>query len=152
MTGRRARAAMLAALFAGGCVTGSYSHVSVNEPVSAERLEALRPGTDTLATCLAALGAPNRVFEYRVQPDRTSGAALLWVWRDAAGWGIQVSARFEDASGSFQYDKLATDLPGCMLWFDEHLVLERWRRGLIGDILIHRQRPYPALDDPPAGR
>lgn len=137
---------LLAALLA-GCVTGSYSHTSVNEPLPQEWLAALQPGTDTLASCLERLGAPNRVFEYRVGPDRTSGMALLWVWRDEAGFGVEVSGAVKDISGSVSYDQLNKELPGCVLWFGPDLVLETWRQGRIGDLLPRRARPSPAVAD-----
>jgi hypothetical protein len=147
----RARAASLVAtalcvLPFAGCVTGNYGHRSFNEPVSTERLEALEPGKDDLTTCLAALGAPNRVFEYQVGPDLTSGMALLWFWRDSEGFGVEVSAPVEDASMNFQYDQTDTELPGCALWFSSDLRLERWRLGRVGDLLPGRVRPAPAVD------
>jgi hypothetical protein len=145
---RRCRATAAAmALLATGCVNGSYSHISVDEPVPSEWLAALQLGTDTLGTCLGRLGAPHRVFEYQVGPDRTSGMALLWFWRDAAGWGVQVSAGAKDISGSVSFDQLSTDLPGCMLWFGPDLVLQKWRAGRIGDLLKGRVRPSRADQD-----
>jgi len=134
-------AAALLALLAAGCVQGEYNRITVDEPLREELVAPLRPGVDTLAQCLAQLGAPHRVFEYRVGQDGTSGAALLWVWREAAGWGVDVSGGTEEASGSFSFDLTNTDLPGCVLWFGPDLVLERWQRGTLGDLLPGRQRP-----------
>lgn len=141
---RRAAAALpaLALVLANaGCVTGSYARASIDEPVLLPRLEALQPGRDDLGTCLAALGAPQRVFEYQVAADHTSGAALLWYWRDASGFGVDVSSGTRDVPGSLQLDYLGTDLPGCMLWFGPDLVLERWQLGQVGDLLPTRVRP-----------
>lgn len=134
------------AVAAAGCVTGRFSQVTFNEPVPSELLQALRPGVDTLQTCLDALGAPVRVFEYQVAADRSSGVALLWSWRQNRGWGIDVSANIDDASVSFDYASESTGLPGCVLWFGPDLVLERWREGLVGDLLPERARPAPVLD------
>ena len=136
-----AAAAASALLLGTGCVQGSYNHVSVDEPVRAEQLSALQPGQSTLADCLRDLGAPHRVFEYRVADDGQAGMALLWFWRDAAGWGIDVSGGTRDASGSVSFDQLSTDLPGCLLWFGADLRLERWRTGTLGDLLPGRRRP-----------
>lgn len=141
MNGRTAAALLLVAAVASACVTGSYQHAGIDEPVPAARLEALRPGHDDLAACLTALGAPHRVFEYRVGDDGSSGAALLWFWRDASGFGVDVSSGSRDVPGSLQFDFLGTDLPGCMLWFLPDLRLERWQRGLVGDLLPQRLRP-----------
>ena len=89
----KAAAAALLALLAAGCVQGSYNRITVDEPLRDEMVAPLRPGQDTLAQCLARLGAPHRVYEYRVGQDGVSGAALLWVWREAAGWGIEALHR-----------------------------------------------------------
>ncbi len=141
MTARRAAALLAAALAPlSGCVTGSYSHASVDEPIAAERFAALQPGTSTLAGCLAELGAPNRVFEYAVAADGAAGMALLWFWRDASGWGIEVSGFTDDAPGSVSIDRLAAELPGGMLWFGSDLVLERWRLGKVGELAPARRR------------
>lgn len=148
----RRAGSLAAAALAAACVTGSYSRERFNEPVPPERLAALAPGVDTLASCLAALGAPNRVFEYRVGPDRGSGAALLWYWRDEPGWGLTVSVPIRQASARLTIDRLSAELPACVLWFDERLVLERWREGRIGELIPGRLRPAPVLDDPPAAR
>ncbi len=133
-------------LGAAGCVTGSFSRKSYDDPIGAQQLAALRPAADTLTSCLAALGAPNRVFEHGLRADGTAGMALLWCWRDASGWGLQVSVGTEDASGSLSIDRVSTDLPGCMLWFGPDLVLERWRSGLVGDLVPSRRRPTMAID------
>ncbi|MCU0864088.1 MAG: hypothetical protein MUC36_09865 [Planctomycetes bacterium] len=139
-----ARAAMLAALLpAAGCVTGSYNHVSVDEPIRAEQLAELQPGGVDLTRCLQVLGAPHRVLEYQVAADGRAGMALVWVWRDVAGWGVDVSVAYDDASGSVSFDSQQTDLPGCVLWFDPDLRLERWRTGTLGDLLPTRRRPAP---------
>lgn len=133
-------AALAAAASLAGCVSGAYWHGSVDEPIAAERLEALRPGVATLGRCLDALGAPNRVFEHRVAADGTSGVALLWFWRDAAGWGLEVSGG-DELPGSVAVERDAADLPGCVLWFGSDLVLERWRLGTVGELAPTRRRP-----------
>src|SRR5204863_6948788 len=107
----------------------------------AEQLGALRPGHDTLATCLHALGAPNRVFEYRVEADGSSGMALLWYSRAEVGWGVDVSSPVEEAPASVAFDSSDASLPGCVLWFGKDLVLEMWRAGTVGDLLPRRVRP-----------
>ena len=142
----RGAGAVLAALAVASCVTGSYDRVRFNEPIEPAMVEALLPGTADLQSCLTALGAPNRVFEYQVDADRNSGLALLWFWRDAAGWGVDVSVAVDDASASFEYASQAADLPACVLWFGSDLRLERARLGTIGDLLPDRVRPSPVLD------
>ena len=44
-------------------------------------------------------------------------------------------------------DLTDTTLPGCVLWFGPDLVLERWQRGTLGDLLPGRQRPSAQLAD-----
>ena len=137
----------LPALALGACVTGDYSQVSFNEPVDLQALRAMKPGEDDLASVLAQLGAPVDVREYRVGPDLTSGVALVWYWSQQYGWGLDISAPVgDDTSVSFEMDFAGNDLPGCVLWFDERLVLESWREGLVGELLQGRRRPAPALD------
>lgn len=139
-----ARMAVLLLLLPGaGCVTGSYRHVSVDEPIRPEQLVALQPGSADLCRCLQVLGAPHRVLEYQVAADGRAGMALVWVWRDVAGWGINVSAAYDDVSGNMSFDAQQTDLPGCVLWFDPDLRLEHWRTGTLGDLLPTRRRPAP---------
>ncbi len=139
-------AAFVLTSFGGACVSGAYNADSLHEPLAAERLDALRPGHDTLATCLASLGAPNRVLEYRVEPDGSSGMVLLWFWRNAEGWGIELSSPSDEVPASVAYGADAADLPGCVLWFGADLVLESWRAGPIGELLPGRVRP--SVPDP----
>lgn len=114
-----------------------YVRYRTDEPVALGSLEALQAGQDDLTACLAALGAPARAFEFR-----GSGMALLWVWRDVDDWSFDVSVPLQDnVSASFELDLTDTELPGCMLWFGPDLVLERWRRGTIGELLPARARP-----------
>jgi hypothetical protein len=124
-----------------GCVSGSYERASTDEPLPIVQLGALQPGRDDLTSCLARLGAPHRVFEYRFDADQPSGAALLWFWRDSSAFGVEVSSPSDNVPGSVRFDQNGTDLPGCMLWFGPDLVLERWQQGLVGDLLPQRLRP-----------
>lgn len=129
------------------CITGSYERVRLQEPVRETDLAGLTPGQSALGECLQRLGAPWRVLEYDVDVDGNSGAALLWTWRDAAGWGLKAEYGDESVSGSVSYDAVAAAQPACMLWFDHHLVLQRWRMGTAGDLMPRRQRPAPFADD-----
>lgn len=143
----RSLLALLLLVCSSACVTGYYRQVSINEPIPTERLQALVPGKDDLASCLRALGAPVDVREYQVAADRASGVALVWYWSQRYGWGLDLSAPVtRDASVSFEMDFAGTDLPGCVLWFDRDLVLESWREGLVGELLAERRRPSPVLD------
>jgi hypothetical protein len=137
-------ALLLAALPA--CVTGSYDRVHLQEPVREADLASLVPGAAALGDCLQRLGAPWRVLEYDVDQDGNSGAALLWTWRDAAGWGVQAEYGDNTVSGSLAYESVAAEQPACVLWFDHRLVLQRWRFGTAGDLLPRRQRPAPFAD------
>lgn len=131
----RAAAAVLPLLLGPSCVL--YLRFRADEPVDAAALGTLRPGTTDLASALAALGAPLRVFEH--QGD---GIALLWAWRDVDDWSLEVSVPVTDqANANFELDLTDTELPGCMLWFDGALRLERWRRGTLGELLPARVRP-----------
>lgn len=128
------------------CVRGRYQRVLWNEPVDPAAFAALRPGEDTLATCLQALGAPVRVVEHRVDAGRRSGVALAYYWLASSSWGITVSPP-RSSGVSYRFDSTGADLPGCVLWFDEQLVLERARAGMVGALLPRPRQPAPVLDD-----
>ena len=80
--------AALASLVLVGCVTGRFERVTVNAPVPSAALAGLTPGTDTLGTCLAALGAPVTVVECDVGPGLKSGVAIAYSWIERSGWGF----------------------------------------------------------------
>jgi len=143
---QRMAAPLVLVFMLAGCVTGSYERETLDEPTPTARLQSLRPGHDDLASCLAVLGAPHRVFEYRAGADQAAGAALLWFWRDTSGFGIEVSSPSDNVPGSVSFDLQGTDLPGCMLWFGPDLVLLRWQQGLVGDLLPGRVRPQDPAD------
>jgi hypothetical protein len=133
-------------LLSAGCVTAAYNQVNVNEPIATELLHTLQPGKDDLASCLLALGAPVDVREYQVAADRSSGMALIWYWTDQVGWGAKASTVIRGFSASFEFDWTGTDLPGCVLWFNGDLKLERYSEGLVGELLPTRRRPSPAAE------
>jgi len=131
---RRAWPALLACMLT-ACV--SFDRVQVDEPITDAQLAALQPGQSTLQQCLAQLGAPVEVFAYR-----GDGMALLWVWQDTAGFGLEVSSPFGGWSDAAQFDLDLTDrtLPGWVLWFDGDLRLQRLRRASLGELLPRRVR------------
>lgn len=121
------------------CVQAGYSVRFEDPPVSLAALASLRPGVDDLTSCLAALGAPHHVFEYR-----HDGMALLWHHLDSAGWGATVSMGIvRNAPGArFSLDSDTAMRPGAMLWFDRDCKLIEWRRGLMRDLTAgFRRRP-----------
>lgn len=141
------RLALLLSLVASAsCVRGRYRRVLLNEPVDQAAFAALRPGEDTLETCMRALGAPVQVVEHRVGPGRASGVALAYYWLDSSSWGVSVSPP-RSSGVSYRFDSTGADLPGCVLWFDEQLLLERSSAGMVGAMLPRSRRPAPVLDD-----
>jgi hypothetical protein len=139
-------AALASSLSSAGCVQGSYSGDSIDEPIVEQRLAELQAGRTTLGHCLDTLGAPNRVYEHHLAADGTSGMALLWFWRAESGWGIEVSGS-DEMPGSVSFDQVDANLPACMLWFGPDLLLERWRAGPVGELAPSRRRPTPRVDD-----
>jgi hypothetical protein len=123
-----------------GCITGTYSHNYVDEPIATARLEALVPGRDTLSTCLAALGAPNEVVEYQAEPNGRAGMVLVWYWQQDAGWGLDVSMP-GSVPGGLTFKRKRETLPGCVLWFGSDFVLQQWRAGSVSELLAERVRP-----------
>lgn len=126
-----------------GCVQVGYTVRHEDNPVSASALASLRPGVDDLGACLAALGAPHHVFEYR-----HDGMALLWHHVDSSGWGATVSMNVaRNAPGArFSMDSDSATMPGAMLWFDRDCKLITWRQGLMRDLTSGVRRRPADLD------
>lgn len=132
-----ALAVLCTAWLCAGCL--GYVRTRIDEPLPPSTLERLVEGGSTLAECLADLGAPVHALEYR-----GDGMALIWTWQDEGDWSFDVSLPVSDSVNvSFDLDLTATDRPGAVLWFGPDLVLERWRQGLLGDLLPTRSRPAP---------
>ena len=132
---RAAAALLLVAIAPAACL--SYERTRVDEPLAAQELAQLVDGRSTLGECLAALGAPTAVMEYR-----GDGMALVWSWQDEDEWGFELSVPVTDqANVNFNLDLGAADRPGAVLWFGPDLVLERWRQGRLGELLPRRVRP-----------
>ena len=134
------RAPLLLTLALAGCISGKYSHEYVDEPIPTSRLEALKPGVDTLATCLAVLGAPNDIVEQQVEADGRAGMVLVWYWGSDAGWGVSLSAP-GSVPGGVNFNRDRSMVPGCALWFGSDWVLQQWRAGAVSDLLGSRERP-----------
>jgi hypothetical protein len=151
---RRARwpalLAACAAATAAGCVHVVYSRRSVEDPVLAGDLAALKPGADDLGACLGRLGAPWFVWEYHVD-----GVALGWVAEDTAGWSLRLSYSLERfVNAGLSVDLAGSDLHGVVLWFDGDLRLLKWQRGRMRDLtsgLRHRPAPVEDADDAGGG-
>lgn len=123
--------AALTAFLAASCVTGDYDRFRRYEPIEDAAWTALEPGESDLAACLAALGAPMRVWE-----PRPGALALAWVWVDRAGWGLSVSVPTGEAvDASFSYRDVSATDEGLLLVFDESWTLETLERGAVGDVL-----------------
>jgi hypothetical protein len=124
-----------------GCVTGSWSRTNRFAPPDEGAVETLAPGQSDLGHCLAALGAPLWVWEYR-----GDGVALAYGWLEDVGWGIIVSVPLtEYYSASFDYRDRDSEMPGLVLLFDEGLTLRELRRGLLRDLTREVGRPRPNL-------
>ena len=143
MANRLHSLAPLALLLCCGCITGGYSRQRLFEPVMRSHLELLVPGKSTLADALQLLGAPLLVWEW--QGD---GAALAWGWGDTARWGFAISLPLGDTSATaFTWDKLASELPGAVLFFSADGLLQEAREGKLSQIqaetLVRRPAPPP---------
>lgn len=134
--------ALVAGLSLGCPSCVGYVRFQVEEAVP-EALVAGFANGQGLGDCLQRLGAPNHVYEYRVD-----GAAMLWAWSDADDWSADLRVPLQEHfSASFELDVTDTEAQGLMLWFGPDLRLERWRRGRLGDLLPARVRPAAVDDD-----
>ena len=127
-----------------GCVSLNWSRGNVNEPIADAALASLRPGEADLTQCLSTLGAPNLVWEYKID-----GVALASAWVDSGGWGAGVSFSFfrYAPAASFNFDSSDDDRNGVVLLFDEGLTLESVRRGRLSELLPINRRPAPLAED-----
>jgi len=126
----------------GGCVSVSWGRTHREEPLAPERMAALAPG-QTLADCLAALGAPQRVEEHPVAGGM--GAVLVWGWLDERDLGFSVSVPVSDQNSvNFDYQTLDARTRGLVLFFDEGWILTDWRAGLLSEVALDLRR-RPAL-------
>ena len=128
---------LLGPLLLAGCVSGSYTRLSVNEPVDENAVAALPAGAD-LQVCLGRLGAPIRVWEAEV-----GRYAMAYGWLRERGWGVRASYSFDNLlpSASFSFDSQLKRMRGAVLWFDGEMKLVEARAGLLSDLLPPRRRP-----------
>ena len=127
-----------------GCVSLNWSRGNLGEPIADAALASLRPGEANLTRCLATLGAPNLVWEYKID-----GVALAYAWVDSGSWGFSASfsfSRFAPAA-SFNYDSRDDDRNGVVLLFDHGLTLESVKRGRLGELLSINRRPAALPED-----
>jgi hypothetical protein len=133
-------AALAVVAAASACVTVEYRRTIVDEPVRKERVAALVPGRSGLAECLAALGAPQYVWEYR-----GDALALGYGSYNRSHWGLGVSyAVTNEVSASMNYDELGSKTRGYVLLFDEGWVLQGIRSGYLRDLTLGLGRQRPA--------
>ena len=137
-----ARAPLLLLALCSACVSFDYVRFSYEEPLPDAAVAALAPGAP-LQDCLAALGAPQWVWE---QPD--GRLALGYAWFDQVDWGFSVSWSLTDfASVSFEFDSDVREVPGVVLLFDAAWQLAASRRGFMADITRDlRRRPPAAIE------
>lgn len=131
-------------LLLGSCVRFGYGVTHLEEPLDPAALQALRPGIDDLGSCLARLGAPHHVWEYR-----GDGVAIGWHYSDGSDFDLDISyslpRQFSGASFSIDWDDL--ELPGAVLWFDRDLRLVEWKQGTMRDLTGGERRRPPSDDD-----
>ncbi len=127
-----------------GCVSLNLSRGNLNEPIADATLASLKPGESDLTRCLTTLGAPNLVWEYKID-----GVALAYAWVDSGGWGVSLSYSFNRyaPAASFNFDSRDDDRNGVVLFFDEGLILESVKRGRLGELLPINRRPAALPDD-----
>ena len=124
-----------------GCLQGDYNVDRIHQLVAPIHVETLRPGEARLEDVLALLGAPL----YVVELDR--GIALAFGWLDQSDWNIEAVLPVGDASMQFSYASADLQLPGLVVFLDEHYVVTRLDSGLLSNLLPERARPRLVEDD-----
>jgi hypothetical protein len=128
------------ALGLSACVRGEYRRTIVDAPIESERVAALVPGRSGLAECLAVLGAPHFVWEYR-----GDGLALGYGWFRGSHWGASASYQVaRGVSASMDYADLDGATRGYVLFLDGRWVLEGVRKGRLRDLTEGARKPRPA--------
>ncbi len=132
---------LLTCVFLGtGCINVSWIRNSRFTPPADEGVAELQPDESELAHCLATLGAPLWVWEYRGE-----GLALAYGWLETNGMRVNVSVPVSEfASASFDYSDVESEMQGLVLLLDENLVLRELRRGLLRDLTRGAGRVRPA--------
>ena len=144
----RALTAIALASIAASCVRVAWRRETRFTPPDPVEVASLRPGESTLAECLARLGAPLEVWEYK-----GDGTALAYASLHERRLGLNVSvpvARY--ASASFDYDDSRAGLDGVLLLFDARGSLESVERGSLRDLERARARRRPSAPGEPAPR
>lgn len=126
------------------CVNLSFDRDVDSEPIHADDLARISPGTANLAACLDQFGAPTLAFE---QPEQRF--ALAWAWGDAFDWGISVSLPLRFGTNlSYKWSDAQLDFPAVLVLFDERQVAQQVRTGTLRDLtkgLVKSKSP--AIDE-----
>jgi len=131
--------AAAACLLAAGCVRVTWRRDTRFAPPPAEAIEAATE-SGGLAATLAALGAPLWVWEHE-----GDGVALAYGWRESRSWNLNLSVPVtNNASASFDYTSIDSDMIGIVLFFDSDLRLREVRRGRLRDLTLERRKRRPA--------
>ena len=131
--------ALLVALLASSCLSGTYDRLRKHEVFSDSQLDSLAVGTADLEDCLAVLGAPTRVWEIE------GGAALAWHWVNKRVWGVTLALPLDrGGSANLSYADLAEGDEGAVLFFRADWTLVELRRGQVAK-LIEEARRRPAF-------
>jgi hypothetical protein len=123
-----------------GCVSFVWTRERQFQKTPKQALEGLEVGKSTLSECLARLGAPLYVWEYK-----GDGAALAWGSLDDASKRVAVTVPLQARwSPSFSYADGDARLRGPVLFFDKTLVLEGFETGSLRDLRGQAMRTRPA--------
>ena len=133
------------AFLTSGCLSFNMTRNLVGQPRSEEALAVLRSERAeplSLEDCLASLGAPDAVREYRVH-----GLVLAYAYEVDRFLGFRVSVPVtRSQSASFAYTDGRLRTRGVVLWFDRDWRLLEWREGQLSTLLGEPQPPV-SLED-----
>lgn len=144
MSAPHSLAASALAFACASCISLRWDRTTVNVPPKHGVVAELAPGKTSLDDALRVLGAPIYVWEYK-----GDGMALAWGWSKDVARGIRLSVPIDRGqSASASYADLAQHLRGVVLLFDEHLVLEQVKKGVLNEIREGLDRRRPAAIEP----
>lgn len=123
------------------CLSGNWNRTIVQKPLPQEALDGLPQQGINLARCLALLGSPTFVAEYRVH-----GVVVAWGWQNDRSFGAQVTGPTQETSAlRISYDDVRLRQQGVVLWFDDEWMLTAWRSGYLRDLV--GTRPPATIED-----
>jgi len=122
------------------CVSVVWERETWHRPPAAQVVSSLSEGEADLTACLAALGAPLKVWQVG------DGVALTWAWYESEELSYRLQVPMSQTfNASFDYATVDRETQGLLLVFDGADRLVLMREGFLRDLLAEDEGRSPAL-------